>query len=149
MIYTPGNIPDAWKREHYLELGSGFNWLVSKNDRISDLPDPPPLTHDTETLRLIKLEEGDIIVVKFFEHLITSEYGVKSEVYSFVIKTIHDSIETNHDLESPITMRFIQNNLLPKENEGHYRYHVERRTWLFRDVSDVWIRDKKLGDLLC
>lgn len=121
MEYIPGQI--HVQKEHFFLLNGDFCWINCGPKRYSEMND----SRDFDETESIELKAGDTIVVRYFKSSPTSNVRVYLE------KVIYLSGEgVDYNTESIISLDFIEANC----------------GYLFTDVTNQFIRDRKLHMLL-
>ena len=113
---------------YFIQLTADFNWLITTNEFF----DLNSATFDSA--QTISLKTGDIVVLRI----------VDGQNETVVVSTISEGVETKQNIKSVVSWQFIKNNLNPKKESDEFN----QKTFIFKDVSDVWSRDKKITDLL-
>ena len=114
-------------KDYFIQLTADFNWLIKTNEFF----DLNRATFDSA--KTIPLKTGDIVVLRNLD-------GQNDIV---VVSTISEGVETKQNIKSVVSWQFIKNNLNPKKESDEFH----QKTFIFKDVSDVWSRDKKITDL--
>jgi len=122
MEYIPGQIHESFQKEHFFLVNFDFNWTNCRDKRWGEM------SHHTDwdETDTIELSKDDVVVVRFFKSLPTSES------YSYLEKVIYsDGIETEYKIESIISREFMVRNTGSDER-------------LFTHVTKLFERDKKI-----
>lgn len=132
MQYIPGNIHESLQKEHFFLVNLNFSWINCKDKRLSDMND----SLDWEETDTIELTEGDIIAVRFFKSSQTSS------AYIYLERVYYNDGDTHeYKIESTTSLALIERNLNPNK--------FGNKSWLFTDITEIFIRDKKIEDILC
>jgi hypothetical protein len=132
MEYIPGQIHPNFQRECFILLNYDFCWMNCRLKRWSEMSD----SRDWDNCESLELRRGDVIVVRFFKSSPTSA------AYTYLERVIYvGGSVIEYKTESIVSLDLIQRNW-----DLSALKHRDR--CLFTDVTNQFIRDKKLQMLL-